>query len=61
MKTKHRILKKEADIKNWLDEMGIGNYTINKDLTVDVKEDVRLFNKDFTRLPIQFGTVSGTF
>ncbi len=48
-------------IKFWLDEMDIENYTINDDLTVDIRGNVDLFGKDLTHIPIQFGTVSGWF
>lgn len=49
------------DIKKWLDEMGIDDYTINNDFTVDVKGLVDLSNLDITEIPIQFGKVTGSF
>ena len=48
-------------IESWLKEMKIEKYTINKDLTVDVDDDVSLDNKEFKKLPIQFGKVKGLF
>jgi hypothetical protein len=48
-------------IKNWLDEVGIKRYTINKDLTVDVDGIVFLGEMTFEKLPIRFGKVSEWF
>ena len=48
-------------IGNWLDSMGIHNYTINNDLTVDVDGDVDLYNKNLTKIPVQFNEVLGNF
>jgi hypothetical protein len=48
-------------IKAWLDSMGINNYTINPDLSVDVDGDVALVNKGLKSIPIQFGAVNGNF
>ena len=50
-------------IKRWLDEMGVTNYIINDDLTIDVDGDVRLYNKNLSKLPdyIQFGYVKLNF
>ena len=51
-----------SQVKSWLDDMGIKNYTINDDLTVDVDGDVRIGQKeDMTELPIQFRKVYGSF
>jgi hypothetical protein len=55
------MFKKKETTKTWLDSMGIGNYTINRDLTVDVKGNVDLSAKDLTSIPVQFGKVSGYF
>jgi len=43
--------------------MGVGNYTINDNLTIDVKGDVNLNNRDLTKFPefIRFNKVSGNF
>ena len=46
-----------TNIENWLDKHKITNYTINKDLTIDVDGDVDLRYHTGKRLPdyIQFG------
>lgn len=49
------------EIKAWLDKYGIGNYTINEDLTVDVDGNVDLFKKKLYKIPIQFNEVKGYF
>ena len=51
----------KEEIQNWLDKMSIKNYTINADLTVDVKGNVRISRKGLTIIPVQFGTISGSF
>lgn len=48
-------------IKVWLDKMGIENYKINKNLTVNVNGNVDLSNKYLDKIPIQFGSVKGYF
>lgn len=49
------------DVKKWLNEMSIENYTINDNLTVDVDGDVSLFRKELKSIPVQFGVVNGDF
>ena len=39
----------------------IRNYTINDDLSIDIKGSVYLFNKSLTKLPLKFNIVSGDF
>ena len=53
--------KEYNQIEEWLYEMGIKNYTINDDLTVDVDGNVELQRKFITEIPIQFGEVRGSF
>ena len=50
-------------IEKWLKEYDIENYIINKDLTIDVKEDIDLDLRDLVEFPeyIQFGVVRGYF
>ena len=55
------MFKKKETTKAWLESMGIQNYTIHKDLTVDVNGDVDLSAKDLSRIPVQFGIVKGYF
>lgn len=50
-----------SQVVEWLEEMGIKNFYINDDLTVDVDYYVNLFNRGLTEIPIQFGKVSGFF
>jgi hypothetical protein len=51
----------QDEIKDWLDEMGVENYTINSNGTVDVEGDVDLRDKTLKSIPIQFGKVTGYF
>ena len=50
-------------IENWLKEYDIRNYTINKDLTINVNGNVYLSAIDLKEFPeyIQFGVVRGDF
>lgn len=50
-----------SQVKTWLDDMGIRNYTINDDLTVDVNGDVDISEKKLTEIPIQFGIIKRDF
>jgi hypothetical protein len=52
-----------ARIEKWLNENYIKNYTINDDLTIDVKGDVDLHRYGERELPeyIQFGKIKGNF
>ena len=51
----------KEEIEAWLNAMSIKNYTLNTDLTVDVKGDVELSRKGLTGIPVQFGNVGGSF
>lgn len=56
----------KEEIENWLkntglEKGGITNYSINKDLTVDVKGDVKLSFQKLTKIPIKFNNVKGNF
>jgi hypothetical protein len=55
------MLQTKDEIKTWLDEMKVTNYTINNDLTVDVDGDVDLIAKKLTKIPVQFGIINGGF
>jgi hypothetical protein len=60
---KNLSVGKRVQIVKWLDSFGITNYTINDDLTIDVKGDVELDHKSLTCFPsfIKFNKVSGYF
>jgi len=50
-------------IYDWLDEMGVINYTINDDLTIDCTTTVNLHLKNLDEIPdyINFNRVNGSF
>lgn len=50
-----------SKIDDWLFDMGISDYTINDDLTVDVAMDVVIEDMELTELPVQFGRVGRYF
>lgn len=54
-------LNTRPEILAWLEKMGVENFTINQDLTVDVDGSVDLINKGLSFIPIQFGVVKGIF
>ena len=53
----------KAKIEAWLEEHDITNYTINKDLTIDVRTNVKFYKFEEAELPefIQFGKCEGSF
>jgi hypothetical protein len=59
----------KRQIKSWLDRYFVTNYTINKDLTVDVNGNVDLYSlymekfpfEFLEKFPFQFGKVTGHF
>ena len=55
------MFKTKEQIKQWLDENEVKNYTINKDLKVDIEGSVDLSYKNLKELPVQFGKVGGYF
>ena len=55
------FFKTREDTKDWLDKMGVENYTINDDLIVDVDGNVFLYNKNLDYIPVQFGLINGYF
>ena len=67
MKYLKRFNESIEDIDSICKKYGIGNYTVNKDGTVDVNGDVNLSNMKYkqkitlTILPLKFGKVMGTF
>jgi hypothetical protein len=54
---------KKALITKWLDEMGVKNYIINDDFTINGNMHIDLGAKNLIELPnyIQFNTVNGSF
>jgi len=60
---KNLSIGKRVQIVKWLDSFGIKNYTINDDLTIDVKGSVNLDQQSLTCFPsfIKFNKVSGDF
>ena len=57
------IVRIETQLKEWVSQKKIkpSSWTINKDLTVDVKGDVWLSKLDFKEIPVKFNKVSGWF
>ena len=55
------MLKTKEQIKQWLDENKVKNYTINKDLKVDIEWSVDLSYKNLKELPVQFEKVGMDF
>ena len=55
--------QRRNEIEKWLKEYDIRNYTINKDLTINVNGNVYLSAIDLKEFPeyIQFGVVRGDF
>jgi hypothetical protein len=51
----------EEDIHSICKIYGIRNYTINSDGSIDVHDDVNLFNKKLVKLPLNFNKVNGIF
>ena len=56
---KDKLYHKE--IKDFLNDLEIKNYTIYKDGTVDVNGDVYLASLGLTKIPVKFGKVTGNF
>ena len=50
-------------ITSWLYEMGVEDYTINDDFTIDVNSNVNLNNKGIDKFPsyIKFANINGSF
>lgn len=53
--------KSNDHIKEILDSLGIENYTVNDDLTVDVESDVNISDIGITKIPVKFNKVIGDF
>lgn len=57
----NQSLTTDKQIIKWLDKMGIINYTITPDFTIDVNMGVTLMFKDLNYLPWKFNIVNGDF
>ena len=55
------FFKTREEIEEQLRIWEVSAYTINQDLTVDVRTDVNLSKKQIPHLPFQFGIVKGFF
>ena len=51
----------KSDIINICEKLGIKNYTINDDLSINVDGYVNIRNKELTEIPIKFNKVSAYF
>jgi len=56
-----KLYESFEDIDSICKYHNIKNYTINKDGSVDVDDNVYLYAKGLTKLPLKFGKVSGYF
>lgn len=61
LKKETQFFQTEHETKNWLDFMGIKNYSINQDLLVDVDGGVDISNSNLKAIPVQFGRVKVSF
>jgi hypothetical protein len=57
----YKIFENKEDIHAICKEYGIRNYTINPDGSIDVDGYVYLYNRDLTKLPLNFRNISGYF
>ena len=48
-----------TDIVDICKQYNISNYVVNTDGSIDVDKDVRLYNKNLTKLPLKFNKVNG--
>ena len=55
------MLKTKLKIEYWLKQHCIENYTINDDLTVDIKGSASFSSQELKEFPVQFGIVEGNF
>ena len=51
----------EIEVEKIWKKYGLENWSINKDDLIDVDSSVYLIYKDLTKLPLQFGSVTGDF
>ncbi len=56
-----QFFKTFDETKDWLDKMGIEDYAIMDDLTVDVDRRVDIVGRKLTHIPVRFGIVGDMF
>ena len=56
-----QFFKTKEEIEDWLKKMNIKQYTINRNLTVDVYDNVNISQKELKYIPIQFRIVTNDF
>ncbi len=56
-----QFFKTREETQAWLDMVGVRNYTIKDDLTVDVNDPVIIAGLNLTHIPVRFGAIIGTF
>ena len=55
-----KFLSEESAIREWLDKMGVEDYSINGDMTVSVKGPLSLDDKNLEEIPVKFSEVGGS-
>ena len=55
-----KFLNEESAIREWLDKMGVEDYSINGDMTVSVKGPLSLDDKNLEEIPVKFSEVGGS-
>lgn len=57
--TTTEFLSDEKKITEWLDSIGVKNYSINQDMSVTVNGNLLLDDKNLTEIPVKFKEVHG--
>ena len=55
------FLQTKEEIREWLNEMEIKNFYINKNLTIDVDDNVNISGEKLKKIPVKFNNVNGCF
>ena len=56
-----RLFESFEDIDEICKQYNISNYVVNSDGSIDVDNNVYLFDKNLTKLPLKFNKVNGEF
>jgi hypothetical protein len=56
-----RLFESREYIESICEKFGIKKWTLNEDGSIDVDDNVNLYNKKLTKLPIKFRNVNGNF